>query len=46
MYTTTNRTEKIVSILEKRRPLAEKIQGVEANLRSLSSTLELSGNKR
>lgn len=39
MYTTTNRTEKIVSILEKRRPLAEKIQGVEANLRSLSSTL-------
>ncbi|WP_066375713.1 hypothetical protein [Anabaena sp. CA = ATCC 33047] len=39
MYATTNRTEKIASILQKRRPLAEKIQNVETNLRSLSSTL-------
>jgi hypothetical protein len=39
MYATTNRTEKIASIIDKRRPLAEKIQGVEANLRSLASAL-------
>lgn len=39
MYATTNRTQRIASIIEKRRPLAEKIQGVEANLRSLSSAL-------
>lgn len=39
MYATTNRTEKIASIIDKRRPLAQKIQGVEANLRSLSSAL-------
>jgi energy-coupling factor transporter ATP-binding protein EcfA2 len=39
MYATTNRTEKIASIIDQRRPLAQKIQGVETNLRSLSSAL-------
>jgi len=38
-YASTNRTERIASIIEKRRPLAGKIAGVEANLQSLSSTL-------
>jgi hypothetical protein len=35
----TSRTARIASIIEKRRPLAEKIAGVEANLRSLASAL-------
>ncbi len=34
-----NRTEKIASIIEKRRPLAQKIADVEMNLQSLSSAL-------
>ncbi len=36
---TTLRTARIASIIEKRRPLAKKIEGVEANLRSLASAL-------
>jgi hypothetical protein len=40
MYTTTDRTGKIASIIEKRRPLIEKIQFVEANLHSLYSKLD------
>lgn len=35
----TSRTARIASIIEKRRPLAEKIAGVEANLKSLASAL-------
>jgi energy-coupling factor transporter ATP-binding protein EcfA2 len=35
----TNRTARIASIIEKRRPLAQKIEGVEANLKSLASAL-------
>jgi len=35
----TNRTARIASIIEKRRPLAQKIEGVEANLKSLVSAL-------
>jgi hypothetical protein len=34
-----NRTARIASIIEKRRPLAQKIEGVEANLKSLASAL-------
>lgn len=34
-----NRTARIASIIEKRRPLAQKIEGVEANLKSLTSAL-------
>ncbi|HEY9598143.1 MAG TPA: hypothetical protein V6D33_10775, partial [Cyanophyceae cyanobacterium] len=34
-----NRTARIASIIEKRRPLAQKIIGVEANLKSLASAL-------
>lgn len=33
------RTARIASIIEKRRPLAQKIEGVEANLKSLVSAL-------
>ncbi len=35
-----NRTARIASIIEKRRPLAQKIEGVEANLKSLASALD------
>ncbi|GAA6616598.1 hypothetical protein [Scytonema sp. NUACC26] len=42
----TNRAEKIVSIIEKRRPLAQKIERVEANLKSLSSALRSLENHR
>jgi chromosome segregation ATPase len=35
----TRRTGQIASIIEKRRPLAKKIAGVEANLKSLESAL-------
>lgn len=35
----TNRTARIASIIEKRRPLAKKIADVEANLKSLDSAL-------
>lgn len=35
----TNRSQKIISIIEKRRPLAHKIESVEANLRELTSVL-------
>ncbi len=34
-----NRTARIASIIEKRRPLAQKIEGAEANLKSLASAL-------
>ncbi|MGM3304889.1 hypothetical protein ACSQ6I_02715 [Anabaena sp. WFMT] len=40
MYITTNRIGKITSIIEKRRPLIDKIQVVEANLHSLYSKLD------
>lgn len=39
MYVTTNRTGRIASIIEQRRPLAEKIAGVEVNLKSLVAAL-------
>ncbi|MEC4814058.1 MAG: hypothetical protein SAK29_12410 [Scytonema sp. PMC 1069.18] len=39
MNLTTTRAGKIASIIEKRRPLAEKIRTVEANLKNLSSAL-------
>ncbi len=39
MNATTTRTERIASIIEKRRPLAQKIERVEANLKSLDSAL-------
>lgn len=40
MYATiTNRTARIASIIAKRRPLAEKIAGVEVNLQTLASAL-------
>ncbi len=39
MNATTTRTGKIASIIDKRRPLAQKIESVEANLKSLSSAL-------
>ncbi len=35
----TARTNRIANIIEKRRPLAQKIEGVEANLRELTSIL-------
>lgn len=35
----TSRTARITSIIEKRRPFAQKIEAVEANLRSLASAL-------
>ncbi|MCA1995129.1 MAG: dynamin family protein, partial [Coleofasciculus sp. S288] len=35
----TNRTARIASIIEKRRPLAQRIEGAEANLKSLTSAL-------
>jgi len=34
-----NRSVQIASIIEKRRPLVQKIEAVEANLKSLSSAL-------
>ncbi|PAX60526.1 hypothetical protein [Brunnivagina elsteri] len=40
MYTAISRAEKITSIIEKRRPLAEKITGVESNLQALKSALK------
>ncbi|MBD2294328.1 hypothetical protein H6G06_12735 [Anabaena sphaerica FACHB-251] len=46
MYVTTNRTGKIASIIEKRRPLIEKIEVVEANLHLLSSKLHHLENYR
>ena len=39
MNATTTRTERIASIIEKRRPLAQKIERVEANLKSLDLAL-------
>ncbi|MBW4601279.1 MAG: hypothetical protein KME29_17315 [Calothrix sp. FI2-JRJ7] len=39
MYTTINRAAVIASIIEKRRPLAEKIASVENNLQTLSEAL-------
>ena len=39
MNATTPRTGRIASIIEKRRPLAQKIQRVEENLKSLASAL-------
>jgi len=39
MNVTTTRTGRIASIIEKRRPLAQKIERVEANLKSLDSAL-------
>ena len=35
----TNKTGKITSIIEKRLPLAEKIAGIEAELKSLDSAI-------
>ncbi|MUG99469.1 hypothetical protein F7734_47160 [Scytonema sp. UIC 10036] len=46
MTNATNRAEKIVSIIEKRRPLAQKIEQVEVNLKSLASALRSLENHR
>jgi len=46
MNSTTTRTGKIASIIEKRRPLAQKIERVEANLNSLSSALRNLDDRR
>ncbi|MBD0303021.1 MAG: hypothetical protein ICV85_12855, partial [Tolypothrix sp. T3-bin4] len=46
MYVTTNRTGRITSIIEQRRPLAEKIAGTEANLKSLVAALSNLEEKR
>jgi ribosomal 50S subunit-associated protein YjgA (DUF615 family) len=46
MNVTTNRAGIIASIIEKRRPLSQKIERVESNLRDLSSTLHHLENYR
>ncbi|MBD1804632.1 hypothetical protein H6F98_03970 [Microcoleus sp. FACHB-SPT15] len=42
----TNRTARIASIIEKRRPFAQQIEGAEANLKSLASALRNLEDKR
>jgi hypothetical protein len=46
MNTTTTRTARIASIIEKRRPLVEKIAEVEANLKSVESALRQLDDRR